>query len=246
MSKNGVVIGPTLPPHLRHNIPEQLETDNDDPNPKAKQSYNDHIKSDSESDDEFGPALPPPLSESGASKLEERSEAQIAAEPQEADGPTIGPIFSDLVSGEPTAKRPKMVRKDVSEKKVQREEWMTLVPEVLTKNFGSGPRKFDTSSRSKIPIDADEAERGSRDFEQERIARELSDKRKASSLLDEHRKIENEKAEKQKDEKLERVPFNRERDMKTRLLDSDAKNKLIKNCQAFSSKFSSSKTSKYL
>ncbi|XP_075239510.1 GPALPP motifs-containing protein 1-like [Convolutriloba macropyga] len=245
---SGSVIGPSLPDHLRK---RPLEEDDHERNPtedhdselgtvNATENQNE-TASNSDSDDDFGPALPPSFNES----LEQAGQKAepLSTEREDNQGPVVGPVFSDL-SEEPLPKRSKSGRTSDDSKKVQREEWMTMIPEVLTKNFGSGPRKFDTSAKSKIPIDADEAERASRDFEQERIARDLSSNRKAS-LLDDHRKGKSEKEEKETKE-IERVPFDRERDMKSKLLDSEAKNKLIKNCQNFSSRFSSSKTSKYL
>jgi len=259
------MIGPSIPEHLKRGI--QLDAEDGDSHPNtssaslANQSEAAETTSrkrasvnnadDDSSDDEFGPALPPSFQKQKFASTSEPNERSSYQSTTSADNdnnePIVGPVFSDLNSDEPVSKRPKTNRNDNSTKKVVREEWMTMVPEVLTKNFGSGPRKFDTSSRSKIPIDADEAERASRDFEQERIARELSSVRQ-DSLLDSHRKDKDEKSKVEIDEseKVERVPFDRERDMKSKMLDSEAKNKLIKNCQGFSSRFASSKTSKYL
>ena len=218
------IIGPALPSHLIN----------------ASDGREDK-KHESDSDDDYGPALPPGYSPSN--DVQETDESKCADEDCNED--IIGPLPTDATDSQPRKRKSgNSIAPDIEKPKVQREEWMTVVPEVLTKQFGMGPRKFDTtSSKSKLPVEAEP--RSSRDLEQEKISNDLSAKRQ-ESLLDIHRDKLKEESASGASKEVERVPFDREKDMKCTLLDGASKKKMIDNCQNFASRFQTSKSNKFL
>ena len=221
------MIGPSLPSHLIESDLDEAKADN----------------CGGDSDDDFGPALPPDYSTSDNEK-EPETDGNDATEGDSDD--LIGPLPNESEDNSLHRKRRSRSSNESSsvEPKVRREEWMTVVPEVLTKQFGMGPRKFDNSSRSKLPVEAEP--RSSRDIEQEKISIDLASKRK-ESLLDIHRdKLKDADSSGASKTLAERVPFDKEKDMKTTLLDQESKKKMINNCQNFVSKFQTSNSNKFL
>jgi len=179
-------IGPVLPPHLTKKCTEGSDSDSSDEGygpklPKvacrgpvpalgsSKPTTNIPIgalpprqppsESSSDSEDDYGPALPPQFKQkSGDARLCENTSQLADNSDSESDDEMIGPSLGEktIVGAklditkdiEMRAKRMKDKLEGKDEKEVQRESWMLELPEEKANSFGLGPRQF---SRKGLP-----------------------------------------------------------------------------------------------
>ncbi|CAH1245860.1 GPALPP1 [Branchiostoma lanceolatum] len=227
------VIGPALPPGFSRSEVSALQV-----GAALPVGYSDD---DDDDDDELiGPMLPP----SG----------------EEDAGMSVAQEFDKRAQ----AMKDKLEGKNQVAEVTEREEWMLELPSAMT-SFGMGPRTFrrnakpdmgDRSVWTDTPADkARKAAKGKDDTQQKpmkpadlaaaerdiRLREQVStynEKKRGSSLLDQHQKARKRKAE-EEDELKERRPFDRDLDLGAGQLDAAKRRQLIKYSRQLNDRFSS-------
>ncbi|XP_023587371.1 GPALPP motifs-containing protein 1 isoform X2 [Trichechus manatus latirostris] len=190
--------------------------------------------------------------------------------------PAKGPVnYSVTTEFEKRAQRmkEKLTRgDDDSPKPITRESWMTELPPEM-KDFGLGPRTFkrraddksgDRSIWTDTPADrerkAKETQEARKSFSKKdeehvlsgrdkRLAEQVSsynDSKRTESLMDIHHKKLKNKAAEDKNKPQERIPFDRDKDLKVNLFDEAQKKALIKKSRELNTRFSHGKGSMFL
>ncbi|XP_078693976.1 GPALPP motifs-containing protein 1-like [Branchiostoma floridae x Branchiostoma belcheri] len=225
------VIGPALPPGFSRSEGDDLQA-------AAAMSAG---YDDDDDDEMIGPMLPPSGEEDAGISVAEQFEKRAQAMKDKLEGKNQGPVAKE------------------------REEWMLELPPEM-KSFGLGPRTFrrtaapemgDRSVWTDTPADkARKAVKGKDDTKQKPVKpsdlaaaeRDIrlrdqvatyNEKKRSSSLLDQHQKARKRKAEEAGDEPKERRPFDRDLDLGAGQLDAAKRRQLIKNSRQLNDRFSS-------
>lgn len=189
--------------------------------------------------------------------------------------PAKGPVnYSVTTEFEKRAQRmkEKLTKGDDDSKPITRESWMTELPPEL-KGFGLGPRTFkrraddksgDRSAWTDTPADrerkAKEAQEAKKSFSkkdeehilsgrEKRLAEQVSsynESKRSESLMDIHHKKLKNKAAEDKNKPQERIPFDRDKDLKVNRFDEAQKKALIKKSRELNTRFSHGKGSMFL
>ncbi|MBV97013.1 GPALPP motifs-containing protein 1, partial [Eschrichtius robustus] len=190
--------------------------------------------------------------------------------------PAKGPVNSSVTTEfEKRAQRMKeklTKGDDDSSKPITRESWMTELPPEL-KDFGLGPRTFkrraadkpgDRSVWTDMPADrerkAKETPEARKSFSkkdeehiltgmEKRLAEQVSaynESKRSESLMDIHQKKLKNKAAEDKNKPQERIPFNRDTDLKVHRFDEAQKKALIKKSRELNTRFSHGKGNMFL
>ncbi|XP_019505865.1 PREDICTED: GPALPP motifs-containing protein 1 isoform X1 [Hipposideros armiger] len=189
--------------------------------------------------------------------------------------PAKGPInYSVTTEFEKRAQRmkEKLTKGDDDSKPITRESWMTELPPEL-KGFGLGPRTFkrraddksgDRSVWTDTPADrerrAKETQEAKKSFSkkdeervlsgrEKRLAEQVSsynESKRSESLMDIHHKKLKKKAAEDKNKPQERIPFDRDKDLKVNRFDEAQKKVLIKKSRELNTRFSHGKGSMFL
>ncbi|XP_042638562.1 LOW QUALITY PROTEIN: GPALPP motifs-containing protein 1-like [Orycteropus afer afer] len=190
--------------------------------------------------------------------------------------PAKGPVnYSVTTEFEKRAQRmkEKLTRGgDDSPKPITRESWLTELPPEL-KDFGFGPRTFkrraydksgDRSIWTDTPADrerkAKETQEARKSFikkdeeqvlsgRDKRLAEQVSsynDSKRSESLMDIHHKKLKNKAAEDKNKPQERIPFDRDKDLKVNQFDEAQKKALIKKSRELNTRFSHGKGNMFL
>uniref|UniRef100_G3U8B2 GPALPP motifs-containing protein 1 n=1 Tax=Loxodonta africana TaxID=9785 RepID=G3U8B2_LOXAF len=190
--------------------------------------------------------------------------------------PAKGPVnYSVTTEFEKRAQRmkEKLTRgDDDSPKPITRESWMTELPPEM-KDFGLGPRTFkrraddksgDRSIWTDTPADrerkAKETQEARKSFSKKdeehilsgrdkRLAEQVSsynDSKRSESLMDIHHKKLKNKAAEDKNKPQERIPFDRDKDLKVNRFDEAQKKALIKKSRDLNTRFSHGKGNMFL
>ncbi|XP_077014403.1 GPALPP motifs-containing protein 1 [Tamandua tetradactyla] len=241
------LIGPALPPGFIKST-QKNDKGRDDPGPQVSSSYFNSEETDSSEDDEdiVGP-MPAtgPVNYSVTAEFEKRAQR----------------MKEKLTKGD-----------DDSSKPITRESWMTELPPEM-KDFGLGPRAFkrraddksgDRSIWTDTPADKErkametqEPKKSLHKKDEEyilserdkRLAEQVSsynDSKRAESLMDIHHKKLKNKAAEDKNKPQERIPFDRDKDLKVNRFDDAQKKALIKKSRELNTKFSHGKGSMFL
>ncbi|XP_078612429.1 GPALPP motifs-containing protein 1-like [Branchiostoma floridae x Branchiostoma japonicum] len=228
------VIGPALPPGFSRSEVSALE------DAAVPAGYSDD---DDEDEEMIGPMLPP-------------------------SGPAAGLSVAQEFEKRSQAMKDKLEGKNQVSMVTEREEWMLELPPEM-KSFGMGPRTFrrtaapemgDRSVWTDTPADkARKAAKGKDDTKQKpvkpedlaaaerdiRLREQISaynEKKRSSSLLDQHQKARKRKAKEEGDEPKERRPFDRDLDLGAGQMDAAKRRQLIKNSRQLNDRFSSGGT----
>ncbi|XP_045444625.1 GPALPP motifs-containing protein 1 isoform X3 [Pipistrellus kuhlii] len=161
---------------------------------------------------------------------------------------------------------------DDASKPITRESWMTELPPEL-KDFGLGPRTFkrrtdvksgDRSVWTDTPADrerkAKETKEAKKSFNkkdeehilsgrEKRLAEQVSsynESKRSESLMDIHQKKLKNKAAEDKNKPQERIPFDRDKDLKVHRFDEAQKKALIRKSRELNTRFSHGKGSMFL
>ncbi|KAI5772754.1 GPALPP1 [Gulo gulo luscus] len=190
--------------------------------------------------------------------------------------PAKGPVnYSVTTEFEKRAQRmkEKLTKGDNdSSKPMTRESWMTELPPEM-KDFGLGPRTFkrraddksgDRSVWTDTPADrekkAKETQEARKSFNkkdeehtlsgrEKRLAEQVSsynESKRSESLMDIHHKKLKNKAAEEKNKPQERIPFDRDKDLKVNRFDEAQKKALIKKSRELNTRFSHGKGSMFL
>ncbi|XP_044769116.1 GPALPP motifs-containing protein 1 isoform X3 [Neomonachus schauinslandi] len=190
--------------------------------------------------------------------------------------PAKGPVnYSVTTEFEKRAQRmkEKLTKGDNdSSKPMTRESWMTELPPEM-KDFGLGPRTFkrraddrsgDRSVWTDTPADrekqAKETQEAKKSFNkkdeehilsgrEKRLAEQVSsynESKRSESLMDIHHKKLKNKAAEEKNNPQERIPFDRDKDLKVNRFDEAQKKALIKKSRELNTRFSHGKGSMFL
>lgn len=238
------IIGPALPPGF---IKSTQKSDKGKDDPGTVSSYfNSEETDDSEDEDIVGP-MPAkgPVNYSVTTEFEKRAQR----------------MKEKLTKGN-----------DDSSKPITRESWMTELPPEM-KDFGLGPRAFkrrtddksgDRSIWTDTPADkerkAKEAQETRKSFNKtgeeyvlsgrdKRLAEQVSsynESKRSESLMDIHHKKLKNKAAEDKNKPQERLPFDRDKDLKVNRFDEAQKKALIKKSRELNSRFSHGKGNMFL
>lgn len=219
----------------------------------------------------IGPALPPGLCKEtlgGSDSSSSSDESAGVIGPLPPSGQSCG---TDNVSNDFERRASKMKQKLTShtDREPKREEWMTVLPPELGKNFGLGPRSFrrqtpnssgDRSAWTDTPSQKVEKEQHGaeeccvtdellEDAALERYDKEMSQRvdtynkagKRERSLLEIHQKNLKKKRKEEKDKVVERRPFDRDVDLKLNLMDAAKRDALVKRSMQLNDKFSHGK-----
>ncbi|MXQ84687.1 hypothetical protein E5288_WYG016668 [Bos mutus] len=205
----------------------------------------------------IGPALPPGFLKSTQKSDEGRSDpGQVSSDfnsEKETDSseeedivgpmPAKGPVNSS-VTAEFEKRAQRMKEKltkgdDGSSKPITRESWMTELPPEM-KDFGLGPRTFKRRADGKS---GDRSVWTDTPADRERKAKES---KRSESLMDIHHKKLKNKAAEDKNKPQERIPFDRDTDLKVHRFDEAQKKALIKKSRELNSRFSHGKGNMFL
>ncbi|XP_020145956.1 GPALPP motifs-containing protein 1 [Microcebus murinus] len=190
--------------------------------------------------------------------------------------PAKGPVnYSVTTEFEKRAQRmkEKLTKGDNdSSKPIVRESWMTELPPEM-KDFGLGPRTFkrraddksgDRSIWTDTPADrerkAKETQEARKSFNKKdeehilsgrdkRLAEQISsynESKRSESLMDIHHKKLKSKAAEDKNKPQERIPFDRDKDLKVNRFDEAQKKALIKKSRELNTRFSHGKGNMFL
>ncbi|XP_037010974.2 GPALPP motifs-containing protein 1 [Artibeus jamaicensis] len=239
------IIGPALPPGFIKST-QKSGKGRDDPRQQVSTNFNSEEIDSSEDEDIVGP-MPAkgPVNYSVTTEFEKRAQR----------------MKEKLTKGD-----------DVSAKPVTRELWMTELPPEF-KDFGLGPRTFkrrtndksgDRSVWTDTPADRERKAKETKEARkslskkdeehvlsgrEKRLAEQTSsynESKRSESLMDIHqKKIKNKYAE-DKTKPQERIPFDRDKDLKVNRFDEAQKKALIKKSRELNTKFSHGKGSMFL
>ncbi|XP_020038979.1 GPALPP motifs-containing protein 1 isoform X2 [Castor canadensis] len=238
------IIGPALPPGF---IKSTQKNDKSRDDPGQVSSYFNSKEADSSDDEDTVGPMPAkgPVNCSVAAEFERRAQR----------------MKEKLTKGD-----------DDSSKPVTRESWMTELPPEM-KDFGLGPRTFkrraddksgDRSIWTDTPADRErkaketqEARKSLTKKDEEyilsgrdkRLAEQVSsynESKRSESLMDIHHKKLKNKAAEDKNKPQERIPFDRDKDLKVNRFDEAQKNALIKKSRELNTRFSHGKGNMFL
>uniref|UniRef100_A0ABI7XWE9 GPALPP motifs-containing protein 1 n=1 Tax=Felis catus TaxID=9685 RepID=A0ABI7XWE9_FELCA len=239
------IIGPALPPGFIKST-QKSDKGRDDPGQQVSSYFNYEETDSSEDEDIVGP-MPAkgPVNYSVTTEFEKRAQR----------------MKEKLTRGD-----------DNSSKPITRESWMTELPPEM-KDFGLGPRTFkrradeksgDRSVWTDTPADrerrAKETQEARKSFNkkdeehilsgrEKRLAEQVSsynESKRSESLMDIHHKKLKTKAAEEKNKPQERIPFDRDKDLKVNQFDEAQKKALIKKSRELNTRFSHGKGSMFL
>lgn len=239
------IIGPALPPGFIKST-QKNDKARDDPGQQVSSHLNSEETDSSEDENIVGP-MPAkvPVNYSVTTEFEKRAQR----------------MKEKLTKGD-----------DDSSKPITRESWMTELPPEL-KHFGLGPRTFkrraddksgDRSVWTDTPTDrerkAQETQETKKSFNkkdeervlsgrEKRLAEQVSsynESKRSESLMDIHHKKLKNKAAEDKNKPQERIPFDRDKDLKVNRFDEAQKKTLIKKSRELNTRFSHGKGSMFL
>ncbi|KAF6376238.1 GPALPP motifs containing 1 [Rhinolophus ferrumequinum] len=200
------------------------------------------------------------------------SEDENIVGPMPAKGPVNYNVTTEFEKRAQRMKEKLTKGDDDSSKPITRESWMTELPPEL-KHFGLGPRTFkrraddksgDRSVWTDTPTDrerkAKETQEAKKSFSkkdeervlsgrEKRLAEQVSsynESKRSESLMDIHHKKLKNKAAEDKNKPQERIPFDRDKDLKVNRFDEAQKKTLIKKSRELNTRFSHGKGSMFL
>ncbi|XP_013823686.2 PREDICTED: GPALPP motifs-containing protein 1 isoform X2 [Capra hircus] len=200
------------------------------------------------------------------------SEEEDIVGPMPAKGPVNSSVTSEFEKRAQRMKEKLTKGDDDSSKLITRESWMTELPPEM-KDFGLGPRTFkrradgksgDRSVWTDTPADrerkAKEMQEARKSFSKKdedyllsgrdkRLAEQVSsynESKRSESLMDIHHKKLKNKAAEDKNKPQERIPFDRDTDLKVHRFDEAQKKALIKKSRELNSRFSHGKGNMFL
>lgn len=216
-----------------------------------------------------GPGQGPPFFNSEGA---ESGEDEDIVGPMPAKGPVNYSVTTEFEKRAQRMKEKLTKGDDDSSKPITRESWMTELPPEM-KDFGLGPRTFkrraddksgDRSVWTDTPADrerkAKEIQEARKSFSKKdeenilsgrdkRLAEQVSsynESKRSESLMDiHHKKLKNKTAE-DKNRHQERIPFDRDKDLKVNRFDEAQKKALIKKSRELNTRFSHSKGNMFL
>ncbi|KAG8520242.1 GPALPP motifs-containing protein 1, partial [Galemys pyrenaicus] len=202
----------------------------------------------------------------------ESSEDEEIVGPMPAKGPVNYSVTTEFEKRAQRMKEKLTKGNDDSSKPITRESWMTELPPEM-KDFGLGPRAFkrrandrsgDRSVWTDTPADRErkakapqEARKSFNKKDEEyilsgrekRLAEQVSsynESKRSESLMDiHHKKLKNKNAE-DKSKPQERIPFDRDKDLKVNRFDEAQKKVLIRKSRELNSRFSHGKGNMFL
>ncbi|XP_005633963.1 GPALPP motifs-containing protein 1 isoform X2 [Canis lupus baileyi] len=237
--------GPALPPGFIKST-QKSDKGRDDPGQQVSSYFNSEETDSSEDEDIVGP-MPAkgPVNYSVTTEFEKRAQR----------------MKEKLTKGDHDSSKP-----------ITRESWMTELPPEM-KDFGLGPRTFkrraddksgDRSVWTDTPADrekkAKETQEARKSFNkkdeehvlsgrEKRLAEQVSsynESKRSESLMDIHHKKLKNKAAEEKNKPQERIPFDRDKDLKVNRFDEAQKKALIKKSRELNTRFSHGKGSMFL
>ncbi|XP_039329234.1 GPALPP motifs-containing protein 1 isoform X2 [Saimiri boliviensis] len=200
------------------------------------------------------------------------SEDEDIVGPMPAKGPVNSNVTTEFEKRAQRMKEKLTKGDDESSKPIVRESWMTELPPEM-KDFGLGPRTFkrraddksgDRSIWTDTPADRErkaketqEAKKSSNKKDEEhilsgrdkRLAEQVSsynESKRSESLMDIHHKKLKSKAAEDKNKTQERIPFDRDKDLKVNRFDEAQKKALIKKSRELNTRFSHGKGNMFL
>ncbi|XP_053419476.1 GPALPP motifs-containing protein 1 [Nycticebus coucang] len=200
------------------------------------------------------------------------SEDEDIIGPMPAKGPVNYCVTTEFEKRAQRMKEKLTKGNDDSSKPIVRESWMTELPPEM-KDFGLGPRTFkrkaddksgDRSIWTDTPADrerkAKETQEARKSFNKKdeehilsgrdkRLAEQVSsynESKRSESLMDIHHKKLKSKAAEDKNKPQERIPFDRDKDLKVNRFDEAQKKALIKKSRELNTRFSHGKGSMFL
>nr|XP_045002442.1 GPALPP motifs-containing protein 1 [Jaculus jaculus] len=238
------IIGPALPPGF---IKSTQKNDKGRENPGRLSSHFNSEETDSSEDENIVGPMPPkgPINYSVTAEFEKRAQR----------------MKEKLTKGD-----------DDSSKPITRESWMTELPPEM-KDFGLGPRTFkrraddrggDRSVWTDTPADRErkakeiqEAKKSLNEKDEDyvlsgrdrRLAEQVSlynESKRSESLMDIHHKKLKNKAAEDKSKPHERMPFDRDKDLKVNRFDEAQKKALIKKSRELNTRFAHGKGNMFL
>ncbi|XP_012881868.1 PREDICTED: GPALPP motifs-containing protein 1 [Dipodomys ordii] len=192
--------------------------------------------------------------------------------PMPAKGPVNYSVTAEFEKRAQRMKEKLTKGDDDSSKPITRESWMTELPPEM-KDFGLGPRTFkrraddksgDRSIWTDTPADRERKAKetqesrkslGKKDEDHipsardKRLAEQVSsynESKRSESLMDLHHKKLKNKAAEDKNKPQERIPFDRDKDLKVNRFDEAQKKALIKKSRELNSRFSHGKGNMFL
>uniref|UniRef100_A0AAA9SHQ6 GPALPP motifs-containing protein 1 n=1 Tax=Bos taurus TaxID=9913 RepID=A0AAA9SHQ6_BOVIN len=205
-------------------------------------------------------------------KETDSSEEEDIVGPMPAKGPVNSSVTAEFEKRAQRMKEKLTKGDDDSSKPITRESWMTELPPEM-KDFGLGPRTFkrradgksgDRSVWTDTPADrerkAKEMQEARKSFSKKdeeyipsgrdkRLAEQVSsynESKRSESLMDIHHKKLKNKAAEDKNKPQERIPFDRDTDLKVHRFDEAQKKALIKKSRELNSRFSHGKGNMFL
>ncbi|XP_012503993.1 PREDICTED: GPALPP motifs-containing protein 1 [Propithecus coquereli] len=200
------------------------------------------------------------------------SEDENIVGPMPAKGPVNYSVTTEFEKRAQRMKEKLTKGDDDSSKPIIRESWMTELPPEM-KDFGLGPRTFkrraddksgDRSVWTDTPADrerkAKETQEARKSFNKKdeehilsgrdkRLAEQISsynESKRSESLMDIHHKKLKSKAAEDKNKPQERIPFDRDKDLKVNRFDEAQKKALIKKSRELNTRFSHGKGNMFL
>ncbi|XP_021038134.1 GPALPP motifs-containing protein 1 [Mus caroli] len=202
----------------------------------------------------------------------ESGEDEDIVGPMPAKGPVNYSVTTEFEKRAQRMKEKLTKGDDDSSKPITRESWMTELPPEM-KEFGLGPRTFkrraddksgDRSVWTDTPADrerkAKEIQEARKSFSKKdeenilsgrdkRLAEQVSsynESKRSESLMDIHHKKLKSKAAEDKNKHQERIPFDRDKDLKVNRFDEAQKKALIKKSRELNTRFSHGKGNMFL
>lgn len=202
----------------------------------------------------------------------ESGEDEDIVGPMPAKGPVNYSVTTEFEKRAQRMKEKLTKGDDDSSKPITRESWMTELPPEM-KDFGLGPRTFkrraddksgDRSVWTDTPADrerkAKEIQEARKSFSKKneenilsgrdkRLAEQVSsynESKRSESLMDIHHKKLKNKAAEDKNKHQERIPFDRDKDLKVNRFDEAQKKALIKKSRELNTRFSHGKGNMFL
>nr|XP_044635905.1 GPALPP motifs-containing protein 1 isoform X2 [Equus asinus] len=210
--------------------------------------------------------------EEGREKGTDSSEDEDIVGPMPAKGPVSYSVTTEFEKRAQRMKEKLTKGDDDLSKPITRESWMTELPPEM-KDFGLGPRAFkrraddksgDRSVWTDTPADRErkaketqEARKSLNKKDEEhvlsgrekRLAEQISsynESKRSESLMDIHHKKLKNKAAEDKNKPQERIPFDRDKDLKVNRFDEAQKKALIKKSRELNTRFSHGKGNMFL
>ncbi|XP_059748046.1 GPALPP motifs-containing protein 1 isoform X2 [Bos javanicus] len=256
--------GPALPPGFK-------KQDDSPPRPMIGPALPPGFLKSTQKSDE-GRSDPGQVSSDFNSEETDSSEEEDIVGPMPAKGPVNSSVTAEFEKRAQRMKEKLTKGDDDSSKPITRESWMTELPPEM-KDFGLGPRTFkrradgksgDRSVWTDTPADrerkAKEMQEARKSFSKKdeeyipsgrdkRLAEQVSsynESKRSESLMDIHHKKLKNKAAEDKNKPQERIPFDRDTDLKVHRFDEAQKKALIKKSRELNSRFSHGKGNMFL